>query len=262
MKRKKRIFRKKNIKRQDRKRRYRYLWRGALVFALIGLVGFGSHWGLSHLEIFNLKDILITGAPQSISKAQVLKRIKIPLGSNLYNIDLDKVRESLKGNAFFKKISVHRRWPHTLVIHIQEFRRAFVLYTSRFYYVDQEGILFKDITETQDSRDEVIFTGITEEELLSRPHQTRRALKKAFQLKAAYLKTPFAERFGISEIHFDKNNGYTLYPEQQKYSIKFGHQDFGEKIEKLTQVVEKLHQKNIKFSSIDLNYPGKVLMTL
>ena len=262
MKRKKTIFRKKNIKRQDRKRRYRFLARVSLLLLVLGLLGAGARYALKNLELFSLKQILITGEPQTISKEEILKRVQVPLGTNLYSLDLNQIRDRLKGSEFFKKISVHRRWPHTLVVDIQEFQTEFLLYTSRFYYVDREGILFKDITDTQDSRDWVIFTGITEEELLSRPNQVRKLLQQGFRLKEAYLKTEFAKNFGISEIHFEKNNGFTLYPEKQKYSIKFGYQDFGEKIEKLSQVLEKLHQNKVKFSSIDLNYPGKVLMTL
>ncbi len=262
MKRKKGIFRKKNIKRQDRKRRYRLWGRAALVLVILGMMAGGARFALKNLDLFSLQKILVTGDPKTISETQVLQRIQIPLGTNLYSLDLPKIRNQLKGNEFFKKISVHRRWPHTLVVHIEEYQTEFLLYTTRYYYVDRSGVIFKDITDSQDSRDWVIFTGITEDELLSRPNKVKKTLQSGFRLKEAYLKTKFAEAFGVSEIHYDKNIGFTLYPEKQKYSIKFGYQDFGEKIEKLSQVLEKLHQNKVKFSSIDLNYPGKVLMTL
>jgi len=152
--------------------------------------------------------------------------------------------------------------PHSLVISLQEHYPEFILYTGRFYYLGRAGEIFKDITDTRESRDFPILTGLTETDLLNRPLKVREVLAKAVKLKNNYQATDFAERFGLSEIHFKKNIGFTLYPEKQKYSIKFGNKDFGEKTQKLMQVMEKLDHGQVQFFSVDLNYPGKVLMTL
>jgi len=66
----------------------------------------------------------------------------------------------------------------------------------------------------------------------------------------------------LSEIHYEKNIGFTLYPEKKKYSIKVGLKDFSEKIKKFQEIWDKVQKSNARISSIDLNYPGKVLMTL
>lgn len=245
-----------------RRRRVRTLIRFSLLaFLLIG-VGIGLRWSLQNLKFFSIKEISIVGEPSTLSKDEILRRVDVNRGENLFAVDLNAVQKTLQDHEFFKKINVHRSLPQTLVIEIEEYRPELVLYTGRSYYVDAGGEIFKDITETQDSRDYVIFTGITEEMVLSTPHQVKKQLRRAIDLKKSYLKTEFAEKYGLSEVHFEKNIGFTLYPEQQKYSIKFGIKDFGEKTKKLTQVLEKLNQSKVKFSSIDLNYPGKVLMTL
>jgi cell division septal protein FtsQ len=225
-------------------------------------LGAGSYWILTHWDFFSLKKIEIQGDPQSISEAEILQKAQVAMGENLFAIRLDEIQKRLQGYDFIKKISVQRRPPRTLVISIQEFHPQYILYTGRFYYVDRGGEIFKDITETKESRDFPILTGLNEEDLLQRPLWVKDILAQAVTLKTEYLASDFAQRFGLSEIHYQKNIGFTLYPEKQKYSIKFGLKDFGEKTRKLIQVLEKLEQTEVKFSSIDLNYPGKVLMTL
>jgi len=256
------LFRPRNIKTQIRRQRRRYVIKSLLVFSVIAGLSFGSYWILTHWDFFSLKKIEIRGEPQRISESEILQRAQVRLGENLFAIHLDEISTRLQGYDYIKKISVQRRLPHTLLIQIQEYRPQFILYTDRFYYVDDSGEIFKDITETKESRDFPILTGLSEEDLLQRPLWAKDILSQAIGLKNAYLSSEFAKQFGLSEIHFQKNIGFTLYPEKQKYSIKFGIKDFGEKTQKLTQVLEKLNQAEVQFSSIDLNYPGKVLMTL
>jgi cell division protein FtsQ len=256
------LFRPRNVKTQVRRQRRRYLVKSLLALSLISGLAFGSYWALTHWDFFSLKKIEIQGGPKTISEAEILKLAQVPPGENLFAIDLAAIHQRLQSYEFFKKISVQRSLPHTLVIQVGEYQPQFLLYTSRFYYVDGDGEIFKDITDSKESRDFPILTGLSEEDLLQRPLWVREVLSQAVGLKTQYFASNFASRFGLSEIHYQKNIGFTLYPEKQKYSIKFGIKDFGEKIQKLTQVLEKLDQAEVQFSSIDLNYPGKVLMTL
>ena len=245
-----------------RRRRFRYGLRIFLVIFLLAGVAAGAGWALTHLELFALKKIEVLGNPQTLKSTQIIQKTGVKTGSNLFAIDLDQIHKTLKKHDFFKEIYVHRRLPSTLVIEVKEFDPQFVLYTGRFYYIDREGEIFKDITDTADKRDFPVLTGIGEEEVLNLPHWVKKVLTRAGDLKEAYQNTEFAKAFGLSEIHYEKNIGFILYPEKKKYSIKFGRKDFGEKIEKLTQVMEKLSKKKAPISSIDLNYPGKILMTL
>jgi len=262
VKKKKKLFRRRNIKKQERRRRTRNLLRALLVLTLVVGVGLGARALLTRLDLFSLKKIVVLGQPQTLSTSQVIQRSGVQLGTNLFSVDLQQVNRRLKGHEYFKTVSVHRRLPSTLAITIKEYFPEFLLHTGRFYYVDSEGEIFKDITDTPDKRDFVIFTGVTEETLLRAPQKIKKAVRIGIQLKEAYQKTTFFKAFGLSEVHYEENLGFTLYPEKQKYSIKMGNKDFKEKLEKLSQVLEKLENSTVKFSSIDLNYPGKVLMTL
>jgi len=256
------FFRRKNSKRRKGRRGTRILYRSLLVLLLLG----GAIWGgrelIFRLEIFSLQEILVDGETKTISRKEILKRVGAKTGTNLFSINLQEIHSRLGKHEFFKKISVQRSLPHSLVIRIQEFVPVFVLNSGRIYYVDEEGIIFKDITDTRDKRDYVILSGISEEEILSQPEHLKKMVQRASQLKSEYEKTQFSREFGLSEVQFQKNIGFTLFPEKKKYSIKVGNKDFSSKLQKLSQVLTKIHSSQVKFSSIDLNYPGKILMTL
>lgn len=256
------LFRKKNVKKQDRRRRFRFLFRALLGLLLLSGLGWGAQALLTHLSLFSLKRIAVLGNPKTLSIPKIIDRTQAKLGTNIFQVDLKGVRSRLGNYDFFKKVIVRRRLPGTLVVEVQEYTPEFILYTGRMYYVDSEGKIFRDITDGNDKRDFPVLSGITEDEILSQPGEVQEIIKDAFQLKQAYLGTEFSERYGLSEVHYEKNFGFILYPEKEKYSIKFGNSEFGDKVKMLSRVLDRLKNSEIHFSSIDLNYPGKVLMTL
>ncbi|HCU25734.1 MAG TPA: hypothetical protein DF383_12020 [Deltaproteobacteria bacterium] len=262
MKRKAPRLRKKNVKREARQRRWRRTGKFGLLLALLGALGWGGHWALSHLEFFSLQKIEVLGAGPTLGEAEILRRSQVRLGTPLFSIPIQQVQARLKEHPFYKDVSVRRRLPHTLVIEVREHFPEFVLNTGRFYYVDRDGEIFKDVTDTEDSRDLVVLSGFSNEMLVAEPQKAAEAMRSAAELKKLYKDSPFWEALGLSEIHFEKNIGFTLYPEKKKYSIKVGLKDFPEKIKKFQEIWDKLQKSNARLSSIDLNYPGKVLMTL
>ncbi len=262
MKKRNPLLRKKNIKRESRRRRMRILSRFFLVLALTSGVGLGGREALRRLEFFSLKRILVVGKPQTLSEAEILQRSGVKVGANLFKIPIKEIQIKLKEHPFFKSVVVQRHLPNTLVIEVKEYFPEFILNTGRLYYVDAEGEIFKDITNTEDKRDYPVLSGITEALLLTQALKIKEAISQAVQLKNVYKQSSYYSQFGLSEIVFEKNIGFTLYPEKKKYSIKFGEKDFSDKVKKLEEFWTRMENSQTKISSIDLNYPGKILMTL
>jgi len=255
-------LRKKNVKLESRRRRFRKLGKALLYLSLAGALVWGGAQALTRLEFFSLKKIVVLGQPKSLSEVEVIQRSGLQLGTNLFKIRVQEVQARLQQRSNFKYISVQRRLPHTLVIELREHYPEFVLNTGRFYYVDSDGEIFKDITDTDDTRDMAVLSGFTDMLILTEPQKTRELIRAAVELQNLYHNAPFYEELGLSEIHYEKNIGFTLYPEKKKYSIKVGLKDFSEKLQKFQEIWEKVQKSSAKISSIDLNYPGKILMTL
>ncbi len=263
MKKRSPLIRKKNVKKEAKRRRFRFLGRAVLTLALAAALVWGGRYGLMRFDFFALRKIEILGSPQSLSQAEIVKRSQVVLGTNLFRIPVAEVQGRLLLHPYFKAVSVQRRMPHTLAIDIRERLPAFVLNASeRLFYVDADGEIFKDISDSDDSRDMVILSGFDEDQILIEAQTTRKRIADAALLQKLFRETEFGAAMGLSEIQYEKNIGFTLYPEKKKYSIKMGLKDFPEKLKKFQEIWEKIEKSNSRISSIDLNYPGKVLMTL
>lgn len=256
------FLRKRNMKTKAHRQRVRVLGSILLIASSLALLYCGGGILLKSLNFFALEKIQITGEGIKLQQADIIKQCHVKMGINLFKIDLKDVQRGLKQWDYVKEVVVTRRLPHTLMVRLSVYRPEFVLNTGRFYYVDEEGRIFKDITKTKDSRDYPILSGISEDLILENPLIVKEMAQSASELKKNYLETEFSKQFGLSEINFEKNFGFILYPERQKYSIRFGLKDFPEKINKLAQVWGRIEEAKISVSSIDLNYPGKILMTL
>jgi len=262
VKRKSPLIRRKNVKKETRRRHFRSIANLLLCLAILGGLAFAGHRGLTRLEFFSLKKVLVTGESLTLPDAEVIRRAEVELGSNLFRIDLQEVQKKLKAQPFFKTVSVQRRLPNALVIDVQEYRPELILNTGRLLYVDSDGEIFKDITDSQDKRDFAVLSGISDETILADAAGTRKVLQQALKLQKIYAVSPVFEKLGLSEIAYEKNIGFTLYPETKKYSIKVGLKDFEEKLKKFSEFFSKIENSKASVSSFDLNYPGKILMTM
>lgn len=240
----------------------RWFVRSLLVLGLGVALLWGGRYSLRHLDIFTLKHIEVLGNPRTLQKEQIVQKADLQLGVNLFAVNLAEVQSRLLQHDFFKVVSISRRLPTTLIIKINEYYPEFILNTGRFYYVDEGGDIFKDITETKDRRDLEVLSGFSEDMILADPIEVKKMIEAAVQLKKQYLQSSFAQNFGLSEVVYEKNFGFILYPEKKKYSIKVGLKDFSEKLKKLDQAWGKIESSKVQLSSIDLNYPGKILLTL
>ena len=262
MKRKTPLIRRKNVKKETRRRHLRWVFKLLVVVLLLGAAAFGAQRGMTRLEFFSLKKIQVLGEPQTLSEAEVIHLSGVPLGANLFKVDIQEVQKRLKEHPFFKSVSVQRRLPNALVIEVQEYHPELILNTGRLYYVDSDGEIFKDITDSQDKRDFAVLSGLSDDMILSEAAGSRQVLRQAVELQKIYTASPVFEKLGLSEIAYEKNIGFTLYPETKKYSIKVGLKDFGEKLKKFSEFYSRIENSKAAVSSFDLNYPGKILMAL
>lgn len=262
MKRKSPLIRRKNIKKETRRRHWRAWVKTFLVLASLGGLAFGAHRALTRLEFFSLKKVLVLGDPQTLPETQVVQNSGAKLGTNLFKVDIQEIQKKLKEHPFFKTVSVQRRLPNALVIEIVEYRPEIILNTGRLFYVDSDGEIFKDITDSQDKRDFAVLSGLSDEMILADAAGSRQILRDALKLQKIYSVSPVFEKLGLSEIAYEKNIGFTLYPETKKYSIKVGLKDFEEKLKKFSEFFSRIESSKGAVSSFDLNYPGKILMTM
>lgn len=208
---------------------------------------------------FEVKKIEVQGDLSRLSPEIVRQLARIEGSANLFGTSVSKVKENILKNKWVKEIAVRRELPNVLKIYVKEFRPVAIANLDRLYFVDEEGTLFKEV-EAGDPKDYPVFSGF---ELLGNDLNyaaTVKHLKEFLNVKRIYENERVGEALGLSEIHYDPRNGYTIITYQPAVVIRTGYSGFREKLSKLEAVLPVITRHANRIQYVDVNYERKVIV--
>lgn len=91
-----------------------------LILAGTGVVLAAGMQAYITLQAIPVKQITVTGKLQHTQTQAVQDMIQPALVGGFLSADLDRVREQLQALPWIYEVSVRRRWPHTLEVHVVE----------------------------------------------------------------------------------------------------------------------------------------------
>ena len=131
-----------------------------LFFVLITSILFNSLGNfIVHSSWLSLKDVRFEGC-QHVTPQELMKLAGVKKGMNIFDLNLEKVAQRLKGNPWVKEVKIKRVFPHRLQISIKERIPVALAYHKRLLLVDNEGVLFKEV-ERDDDIDMPVITGLS-----------------------------------------------------------------------------------------------------
>jgi cell division protein FtsQ len=221
-----------------------------IIYELYGVVTHTTFLRLDRIEINPLK---------RLTREDVIALAGVKPGDDMLSMRLTRVGEHLMKNPWAEKVKVRRYFPHTLAIEIVEREPVAIVNMGYLYYMDKKGEVFKPLNGG-DGLDYPVLTGISEEDMWKDPAGARDALKGALGL-IDMLKggqgLPLAD---ISEIHYDKGYGFTLFTMSGGVPVKLGNSGFGEKLARLARIYKELQAQLPTLEYIDLDYGDKIIV--
>lgn len=219
------LERQKVRKRKALAKRIRVAERILLSLAVI-FGGLAALYGLYLLvflgPIFSVKDIIIEGDLNHVTELEVLEVAQVGSGQNLFGANVRLGHDRLMAHPWIKQAAVRRRLPHTIWIYVKEYKpAAIMLNNGEVFYVNEQGIVFKPV-ETNDHKDYLIISGIGE---------SQQKLKKALNLISFYKKSQFGQTWGIAELNFNEDFGFSIMTENGTFEILLGHDAFGSQLD-------------------------------
>jgi hypothetical protein len=124
--------------------------------------------------------------------------------------------------------------------------------------VNAQGKPFKLLTEG-DSLDYPVLTGVTEDDLEKDPDGSREAIGSMLGLADIIRSGGPFKLEEVSEIHYDKGYGYTLFIAARGLPVRLGRGGFSEKLERLARIYETLYSQLPAYEYIDLDYHDKIV---
>jgi len=227
---------------------------GALLIGA-GVLGWRA---VTSVTLFKLKQIEVSSAKR-LTREEILGLAGVEPGQSLMRLNLKNVGEQVAKNPWVDTVHVRRFYPDGLAISITEREPQAIVNMGFLYYLDKNGNVFK-VLNKGDRLDYPVVTGFSEDELGRDPQGTKEALRtagellKALQGKGAFM---LAE---VSEIHYDKGYGFTLFTASDALTVKVGNGDFDAKLERLSRIYQTLMAQRPALHYIDLDYSDKIIV--
>ncbi|NVO00653.1 MAG: FtsQ-type POTRA domain-containing protein [Geobacteraceae bacterium] len=230
-----------------------------VVVSLAFLVCFELYGFVGKTTFLRLEKIEVTGI-NKLTRDEILASASVKLNDDLLGLRLTRMGEQLTKNPWIASVRVRRTFPHSLFIDVQERQPIGVVSMGYLYYLDARGDIFKPLQEG-DSLDFPVITGLAEDDLIRDPAGTKDTLKGIL----AILQQLKKERNGISladisELHYDKGFGYTLFTMNRGLPVRLGTDGFSEKLDRFAKVYAQLQPQIPSIEYIDLDYNDRIVV--
>lgn len=231
---------------------------GLTAFSLVCAVLYGCYKAVTRVTLFSLKSIDVTNA-RHLTREEILGLAGVEPGNDLLRMNLKRMGEHILQNPWVETVRINRYYPDTLSIAVTEREPVAIVNMGFIYYLDKKGNVFKVLNQG-DKLDFPVITGFSEEELGSDPKGTREALEttclllKILREKGAFILAD------VSEIHYDKGYGFTLFTASGSLPVKVGLGDFTAKVERFARIYRELTAQMPTIHYIDLDYSDKIIV--
>ncbi|MBV9496534.1 MAG: FtsQ-type POTRA domain-containing protein [Acidobacteria bacterium] len=139
--------------------------RNAAFVVVIGVVAIGVYRNVHNGSRFAVRQIEVGGAVHAPRAAldAVTQRY---LGANLFDLDIARVQNDLRGVSWIRAVNVEKKLPGTLRINVVERKAvALVQRSDRLAYVDEDGVTFAELSPHVGDEDLPIIADASGEEL-------------------------------------------------------------------------------------------------
>ena len=227
-------------------------------FSLIFGVLYIGYRAIGATTFFRLKNIEVASAKR-LNREEILALVGVEAGQDLARMNLKRMGEQLSRNPWVETVRIHRYFPDRLSITITEREPVAIINMGYIYYLDKKGTVFKVLNQG-DKLDYPVVTGFSEEELNSNPVGTGEALKTTCELLGILREKGAFILADVSEIHYDKGYGFTLFTASGGLPIKVGSGDFTAKVDRFARIYRELMAERPSLQYIDLDYNDKIVV--
>jgi len=219
---------------------------------------FLAYRAISSATFFRLKNIEVSNTKR-LTRDQILSIADIQVGRDLAHLDLKRTGEQLVQNPWIESVRIRRYFPDRLSISVTEREPLAVVNMGYLYYLDNKGNVFKVLNQG-DKLDFPVVTGFSEEDLSSDPNGTREALNNTCELLKILREKGAFILADVSEIHYDKGYGFTLFTTSGSLPVKIGSGDFDAKVVRFARIYRELMAQQPTLRYIDLDYNDKIVI--
>lgn len=262
------VYHRDNRKRGERRWR-RLLFRGVCASGalLLGLALYRFHEPLRTTAsslgefvvenpYFSVREIQVRGA-ERVGGDEVVAMAGLRRGMSIWRIDLGEIEKKIRRHAWVRRVSARREFPRRVIIDVEERRPKAIVALRKLYYVDGDGIVFKEVAPGE-SVQFPLLTGLSAEQITAPDAATRRRIREAIHLSEMMVQRSHS----LSEIHFAKPNRLIVYTTAHPIALHMGWGNWPEKLSRLERLLELWKGNEDRLASLDMSFRDQVVARL
>lgn len=259
-------FHRKDNRRKNERRWRRWLLRGgqfvvlltvlAALFQLRGVFGAIAGSMLDFVaasSYFAVREIQVK-ATERVGGKEVVTAAGLHNGMNIWKIDPVSIEKRIARHPWVRNVVVRREFPRRVVIEVEERRPKAIVAIGKLFYVDGDGVVFKEVTHGEDLK-YPILTGLNAEDLRPSNQATRRRMRDALRLGDLMTKHSHT----LSEIHFAAPDRVVVYTTAFPVAMKMGWGNWEDKVARLDRVLGLWQGNENRLASLDMSFSDQVV---
>jgi cell division protein FtsQ len=259
------VYRRDNRKRNARTRRQRIL-AGAAIALLLMIAAALYNWrreGSSAAAsarrfvfenpYFSVREIQVRGG-ERFGGTEIVALAGLKHGMNMWRIEPTTIERKVAKHPWVRRAVVRREFPRRVVIAIEERIPKAIVALGKLYYVDSDGLVFKEVGEGEDVGFPLL-TGLRAEELMSSDPAVRRKIQDAMRLGDLMGKHSHT----LSEIHFEAADRLVLYTTAYPLALHMGWGDWESKLEHVERVLKLWKGHEARLVALDASFRDQVV---
>jgi hypothetical protein len=194
---------------------------GLLAYAVANLDQYTARTQQFHVARFEVR------GNQRVTNDAVIAASGVQPGSSLMAVDAVAAQRNVEKLPWVRRAKVAQVLPSTLAVEVVEYEPAALILAERLLLVDRSGYVFKP-ADRGEARELPVITGLKADlvrdasNVANTVTPTRRRLQELLRVIELHATSPIAQRFPLSELHWDAALGLTLVSARDGAEVRLG----------------------------------------
>jgi len=225
-----------------------YEWRRQLMTAVLAV-----HRFVLESPYFSVREIQVRGG-EKLGGNEIVTMAGLKQGMNIWRIELAMIEQKVAKHPWVRRVLVRREFPRRVVIEIEERVPRAIVAMGKLYYVDSDGVVFKEVGAGE-SVQLPLLTGLRTDELGSPDPAVHRKIQDAVRLGDLMAR----DSRTISEIHFEAADRVVLYTTAYPLALHMGWGDWEDKVRRVDRVLKLWKGHEERLVTLDASFDDQIV---
>ena len=225
-----------------------FLWGGYRAYALVRAA-----------DYFRLRTVVISGY-RALSRQDILYLLALPADASLFDLDLARMGARLERHPQIKTVVLHRRFPDTLQVLVQErVPHLVVVSGEQRLVIDTDGVVLRAVLSEEDKALPRLLLR-HERALAPGMFLGQAEVQRALELVKAYKASPVAEALRVVSLTVEDSGAsrWTVAPDA--FTLCVGEGSIDTQLLRLPPVLHYIRQQGLAVQTVDVSYRQRVVV--